>query len=357
MSDRVLADDTSGTVTIGDHSVRRMAFGAMRVSGARNAEGVRDRDEAARLYRRVVDRGVNFLDVANIYGFGECEEILAEALAPYPSDLLVGTKAGFRSGMKLEPGMRSLPPSGRPEDIKAECEQSLRRLRVDCIDLYQVHVPDPDVPYAETVGAFVELRDAGKVRHIGVSNVTLEHLAIAQSLCTVVSVQNAYNVGRRRSEDVLRACEEQGIAFVPHSPNILAGSDAESTVAEVALGAWRVAAADRGSRGCSHTRRSWCPSRAPRSSRMPTTTSTPHGSSSPTRNARVSTRQGWRRRPEPRRCYEAVLANQRRWYSWREVSLTSTSVAVARSARTVARAPGRYRRTGRSGRTAPRSST
>ncbi len=235
MIDRVLADDTVGTVTIGDHAVRRMAFGAMRVSGARNAEGVRDRDEAKRLYRRVVDRGVNFLDVANIYGFGECEEILAEALAPYPSDLLVGTKAGFRSGMKLEPGMRSLPPSGRPGDIKAECEQSLRRLRVDCIDLYQVHVPDPDVPYAETVGAFVELRDAGKVRHIGISNVALDHLAIAQGLCTVVSVQNAYNVGRRRSEDVLRACEEQGIAFVPHSPNILAGSDAEAVVAEVAL--------------------------------------------------------------------------------------------------------------------------
>jgi pyridoxine 4-dehydrogenase len=235
VGDRTLTDDTVGTVTVGDHAVRRMAFGAMRVSGARNAEGVRDRDEAARLYRRVVDRGVNFLDVANIYGFGECEEILAGALAPYPSDLLVGTKAGFRSGMKLEPGMRSLPPSGRPEDIKAECEQSLRRLRVDCIDLYQVHVPDPDVPYAETVGAFVDLRDAGKVRHIGISNVTLDHLATAQSLCTVVSVQNAYNVGRRRSEDVLRACEEQGIAFVPHSPNILAGSDAETTVAEVAL--------------------------------------------------------------------------------------------------------------------------
>lgn len=235
MGNRTLTDDTVGTVTVGDHAVRRMAFGAMRVSGARNAEGVRDRDEAARLYRRVVDRGVNFLDVANIYGFGECEEILAEALAPYPSDLLVGTKAGFRSGMKLEPGMRSLPPSGRPEDIKAECEQSLRRLRVDCIDLYQVHVPDPDVPYAETVGAFVDLRDAGKVRHIGISNVTLDRLATAQSLCTVVSVQNAYNVGRRRSEDVLRACEEQGIAFVPHSPNILAGCDAETTVAEVAL--------------------------------------------------------------------------------------------------------------------------
>jgi aryl-alcohol dehydrogenase-like predicted oxidoreductase len=234
MSTRVLADDTNGTVTIGDHAVRRLGFGAMRASGARNAEGVRDRGEAVRLYRRVVDRGVNFLDVANIYGYGECEEILAEALHPYPADLLVGTKAGFRPG-KLEPGMRSLPPLGRPEHIREECEKSLRRLRVDCIDLYQVHVPDPDVPYAETVGAFVELRDEGKIRHIGVSNVTLDHLAIAQELCTVVSVQNAYNVGRRRSEDVLRACSDRGIAFIPHSPNILAGSDAEAVVADVAI--------------------------------------------------------------------------------------------------------------------------
>ena len=233
VTEQELADDTVGTFTIGDHSVRRLGFGAMRASGARNADGVRDRDEARKLYRRVYDRGVNFVDVANIYGYGECEEILAEALHPYPSDLLVGTKAGFKPG-KLEPGMRSLPPLGRPEHIREECDKSLRRLRIDCIDLYQVHVPDPDVPYAETVGAFVELQAAGKVRHIGISNVTLEQLAIAQSLCSVVSVQNAFNVGRRQSEAVLHACEEQGIAFIPHSPNILAGSDAEAVVDEIA---------------------------------------------------------------------------------------------------------------------------
>jgi aryl-alcohol dehydrogenase-like predicted oxidoreductase len=230
---RKLNDDTNGSVTIGDHTVRRMAFGAMRVSGARNTAGVRDRDEAIRLYRRVYERGVNFIDVANIYGYGECEEILAEALHPYPDDLLVGTKAGFRPG-KIEPGMRSLPPLGRPEHIREECEKSLRRLRVDRIDLYQVHVPDPDVPYEETVGAFVELQHEGKVRDIGVSNVTLEHLADAQALCQVVSVQNAYNVGRRRSEEVLRAAEEQGIAFIPHSPNILAGTAAEPIVTDIA---------------------------------------------------------------------------------------------------------------------------
>ena len=228
-----LRDETAGTVELASKRVRRLGFGAMRVSGARNAEGVRDRAEAVALYRRAYERGVNFIDVANIYGYGECEEILPEALHPYPDDLLIGTKAGFRPG-KIEPGKTSLPPLGRPEHIKEECDKSLRRLRLDCIDLYQVHVPDPDVPYAETVGAFVELQQAGKVRHIGISNVTVEHLATAQALCEVVSVQNAYNVGRRGSEDVLRACEAQGVAFIPHSPNILAGTAAADVVAEIA---------------------------------------------------------------------------------------------------------------------------
>ena len=193
----------------------------------------RDRGEAIALYRRVYERGVNFIDVANIYGYGECEEISPEALHPYPEDLLIGTKAGFRPG-KVEPGKSSLPPLGRPEHIREECDKSLRRLRLDTIDFYQVHVPDPDVPYEETVGAFVELQQAGKVRHIGVSNVTLDHLTTAQSLCEVVGVQNAYNVGRRGSEGVLRACEQQGVPFIPHSPNILAGTPAEMVVAQVA---------------------------------------------------------------------------------------------------------------------------
>ena len=230
---RRLEDATVGKIDLAGRKVRRLGFGAMRVSGARNAEGVRDREEAIRLYRRVYERGTNFIDVANIYGYGECEEILAEALYPYPSDLLIGTKAGFRPG-KIEPGQRSLPPSGRPEHIREECEKSLRRLRLDTIELYQVHVPDPDVPYEETVGAFVELQRAGKVRHIGVSNVSVAQLETASSLCHVESVQNAYNVGRRRSEDVLRACAEAGTAFIPHSPNILGGTEAEGVVADIA---------------------------------------------------------------------------------------------------------------------------
>jgi pyridoxine 4-dehydrogenase len=210
----------SGTITLAGKEVRRLGFGAMRVSAARNAAGKRDREEAAAIYRRAYELGVNFIDVANIYGYGECEEILAEALFPYPADLLIGTKAGFKPG-RIEPGQRSLPPLGRPEHIKEECERSLRRLRVDCIDLYQVHVPDPAVPYAETVGAFADLQRDGKVRHIGVSNVDLDQLATARSVCDVVSVQNAYSVARRGAEGVLSVCEGQGIAFIPHSPNIL----------------------------------------------------------------------------------------------------------------------------------------
>jgi aryl-alcohol dehydrogenase-like predicted oxidoreductase len=217
---RRLDDQAAGTIELAGRSVRRLGFGAMRVSAARNADGKRDRAEAVRLYRRVYERGVNFIDVANIYGYGECEEILAEALHPYPADLLIGTKAGFRPG-KLEPGQRSLPASGHPAHIKAECELSLRRLELDCIDLYQVHVPDPEVPYADTFGAFVELQREGKIRHIGVSNVSVEQLSEAARLAPVVSVQNAYNLARRTSEDVLEACERQGIVFIPHSPNIL----------------------------------------------------------------------------------------------------------------------------------------
>jgi pyridoxine 4-dehydrogenase len=217
---RALDDQAVSTIDLAGKPVRRLGFGAMRVSGARNSEGKRDRAEAVRLYRRVYERGVNFIDVANIYGYGECEELLAEALHPYPADLLIGTKAGFKPG-KMEPGQRSLPPLGRPDHIKAECEISLGRLRLDCIDLYQVHVPDPEVPYAETIGAFVELQQEGKIRHIGLSNVSVEQVNLASSMCEVVSVQNAYNLARRGSEDVLVACEDRGIVFIPHSPNIL----------------------------------------------------------------------------------------------------------------------------------------
>jgi len=212
-----LDDTTVGTVAVGNRQVRRMGFGGMRISGARTAEGLRDRGLAVELVLGVRDRGVQYFDTANIYGYGQSEEILASALAPYADDLLIATKAGFAPG-KLAPGQRSLPPNGRPEHIREECDKSLRRLRVECIELYFVHVPDPAVPWADTVGTFAELQQAGKVRMVGVSNVTPEQLREAQGIVDVVAVQNRYNVGDREAEAVLEACERQGIAFLPYSP-------------------------------------------------------------------------------------------------------------------------------------------
>jgi pyridoxine 4-dehydrogenase len=221
MTARILSDDSVGTFTIGgDLEVRRLGFGAMRISGARNADGVRDRDTARALVRRVVERGVNFIDTANIYGYGQSEEILAEALYPYPSGLVIATKAGYLPA-KIQPGHVTLPSFGTPDHIRAECELSLRRLRVDAIDLYQIHVPDPRVPYAETIGAFVDLQQAGKVRHIGISNVTADQLAFAQQHCAVATVQNRYNAGDRTSDDVIGACEAGAIGFMPWAPILL----------------------------------------------------------------------------------------------------------------------------------------
>jgi len=218
-----LDETPAGTVCLGDLRVQRLGFGAMRVSNARNAEGVRDRDLARQLVRRAVDRGVTFIDTANIYGLGQSEEIIAEALRPYPPDLVIGTKSGYEVRTLL-PGEQRLPANGRPDQLKAECDGSLRRLGLDHIDLYQLHTPDPAVPYADSVGAFLELQRAGKIRHIGVSNVTAEELAVAQSITPVVSVQNRYNVGDRESEQVLLDCEAAGIAFIPWQPIARAGA-------------------------------------------------------------------------------------------------------------------------------------
>jgi pyridoxine 4-dehydrogenase len=229
----VLDDSTVGTINIGgDLTVRRLGFGAMRISGARNADGVRDREVARELVRRTVERGVTFIDTADIYGWGQSEEIIAEALAPYRADLVIATKAGFEP-RKFLPGETSLPPMGHPEHIKAQCDKSLARLRVEHIDLYQVHVPDPTVPYEDTVGAFVELQQAGKIRHIGISNVDIDQLATARGLCDVVSVQNKYNAGERGSDAVLAQCERDGIAFIPWQP-ALVGDAARSAVDAVA---------------------------------------------------------------------------------------------------------------------------
>lgn len=212
-----LDETPAGTVQLGDLCVQRLGFGAMRISSVRNPDGARDRELARQLIRRAVERGVTYIDTANIYGLGQSEEIIAEALRPYPAELVIGTKSGY-AVRNLVPGEGRLPASGHPDHLKAECELSLRRLGLDHIDLYQLHTPDPAVPYEDSVGAFVELQQAGKIRHIGVSNVTTDELALARSICAVVSVQNRYNAGDRESEQVLQACEADGITFVPWQP-------------------------------------------------------------------------------------------------------------------------------------------
>jgi pyridoxine 4-dehydrogenase len=230
---RVLGDATTGTVALGNLTPRRLGFGAMRISGARRPDGVRDRDLARQLCRRAYGRGITLIDTADIYGYGESEEIIAEALRPYPDDLVIATKAGFRPG-KILPGHHTLPPLGTPEHIRAACEASLRRLHVEHLDVYQVHTPDPTVPFADTVGAFVELQRQGKVRHIGLCNVSVSQLELARSMCTVVSVQNRYNASDRTHEQVLRACEQAAVAFLPWQPLELRAGAAARAVADVA---------------------------------------------------------------------------------------------------------------------------
>jgi pyridoxine 4-dehydrogenase len=207
----------AGEIAIGELRVQRLGFGAMRISNARGADGTPDAELGRQLVRRAVERGVTFIDTANIYGLGRSEELIAEALWPYPSDLVVATKSGYEM-RGLLPGERRLPARGRPEHLKAECETSLRRLQLERIDLYLLHTPDPAVPYADSVGALVDLRHEGKIRHIGLSNVTSDQLAEAMRICQISAVQNRYNAGDREGEPVLRMCEQAGVAFVPWQP-------------------------------------------------------------------------------------------------------------------------------------------
>ncbi len=202
-------------ITLGNElTVNRFGFGAMRITGEDIWGEPEDRPEALAVLRRAVELGVNLIDTADSYGPNVSEEIIAEALYPYPDGVVIATKGGLtRPGKGLE-----WDPDGRPEYLRAACEGSLRRLRLEQIDLYQLHRPDPKVPYAESVGALKELQDEGKIRLVGVSNVDLDQLATARSIVDVVSVQNLYNLTDRHSEDVLDACEADGIAFIPWFP-------------------------------------------------------------------------------------------------------------------------------------------
>jgi len=205
--------DSAGTVTLGDLTVNRIGFGAMRITGPGVWGPPQDPDECRRVLRRAVELGVNFIDTADSYGPNISETLIAEALYPYPDDLVIATKAGL-----VRPARGRWDADGRPEHIREAVEGSLRRLRVDRIDLYQSHRPDPNVPYEETIGTFKDLQAEGKVRHVGVSNVGRSELAKARNLVDVVSVQNRYNLTDRDSDKVLDTCEEAGIAFIPWFP-------------------------------------------------------------------------------------------------------------------------------------------
>jgi pyridoxine 4-dehydrogenase len=203
----------------GDLEVHRLGFGAMRITGDGIWGEPADPAGCRELLRHLVDRGVNLIDTADSYGPEVSENLIAEALRPYPEDLVIATKGGLE-----RPGPGRWVPNCRPDRLKRCCEASLMRLKVERIDVYQLHTVDPRVPVEDSIGALVELQEEGKIRHIGVSNVSLEELERAQQIATVVSVQNRYNVADRASEEVVQECERQGLAFFPWAP-IASGSD------------------------------------------------------------------------------------------------------------------------------------
>jgi aryl-alcohol dehydrogenase-like predicted oxidoreductase len=205
---------TAGTIVIGgDLTVNRLGFGAMRLSGPGIWGDPPDRDAAAGLLRRAVDLGVNFIDTADAYGPETNELLIADALHPYPPGLVIATKGGI-----VRPSAERWERDGRPSHLRAACEASLKRLRAERIDLYQLHAIDPLVPLEESLGEIARLQHEGKIRHVGVSNFTSGELARARRVVNVVSVQNRYNVSDRTSDAVLATCERDGIAFIPWSP-------------------------------------------------------------------------------------------------------------------------------------------
>jgi pyridoxine 4-dehydrogenase len=219
---------TAGTVSIGgDMTVNRCGFGAMRITGQGIWGDPPDRDEAKAVLRRAIELGVNFIDTADSYGPDISETLIAEALYPYPDELVIATKGGL-----VRPGPGRWDPDGRPEHLRSACEGSLRRLRLDQIPLYQFHRPDPAVPLEESVGALVALKDEGKIRHIGVSNMNEAQLRAAQQLTPVVSLQNRYNPGDRKSESLVDLCETEHIAFLPWAP--IQDLEASTAVREIA---------------------------------------------------------------------------------------------------------------------------
>jgi pyridoxine 4-dehydrogenase len=204
----------AGTIDIGgDLTVNRMGYGAMRITGSGIWGEPPDREQAKAALRRALELDVNFIDTADSYGPEVSETLIAETLYPYPDDLVIATKGGF-----LRSGPGRWEPDGRPEHLREACEGSLRRLRLEQIALYQFHVPDPKVPLADSIGALAELKAEGKIRHVGVSNLTPEQIDEAQGIVPVVSAQNRYNVNDRSAEPVLDLCTQEALAFLPWAP-------------------------------------------------------------------------------------------------------------------------------------------
>jgi pyridoxine 4-dehydrogenase len=204
----------AGTVDIGgDITVNRLGFGAMRITGRGIWGDPPDRNEARAVLRRAIELGVNFIDTADSYGPNVSEELIAEALHPYPDDLVIATKGGL-----VRPGPGRWDRDGRPEHLRQACEGSLQRLRLDQIPLYQLHRPDAAVPLEDSIGTLVALKDQGKIRHIGLSNVDEEQLRRAQALTPIVSIQNRYNPGDRSSDGLVDLCEQEDMTFLPWAP-------------------------------------------------------------------------------------------------------------------------------------------
>jgi pyridoxine 4-dehydrogenase len=203
----------AGAFTLGGSLVvNRLGFGAMRLTGRGILGEPEDPEEARRVLRRAVELGVNLIDTADSYGPEVSERLISEALRPYPGDLVIATKGGY-----TRPNGRWVP-DGRPEHLREACEGSLRRLGVDRIDLYQFHTPDPRVTFEDSVWALAQLRDEGKVWHVGLSNVGVRELEIALDIVPIASVQNRYNLTDRSSEAVLQACEREEVGFIPWFP-------------------------------------------------------------------------------------------------------------------------------------------
>ena len=218
----------AGTIDVGgDLTVNRLGSGAMRITGRGIWGDPPSRDQAILTLRRVIELGVNFIDTADSYGPSVSEELIASALYPYPDDLVIATKGGL-----VRPGPNRWEPDGRPSHLREACEGSLRRLRLEQIPLYQFHRPDPRVPLAESLGEIASLKDEGKIRHIGVSNVSEAQLREAQRIVPIVSVQNRFNATDRQSASLVDLCEQEQLTFLPWAP--VQEADRNGAVAEAA---------------------------------------------------------------------------------------------------------------------------